>query len=147
MIQTNTPADIIANFLELQGLAGGTTGYALVTGFRSDQRNIVCCSDTGVRYDGHVHRTKERLKAPKVQVLIRGFDYKDAAKLADKMDVALSKVTVADKIISVMPERTVMISAFMIYMGPSYVGRDPKPGQLENFSLNGILTLTTVSIP
>lgn len=142
-IQTNTPADAVAAFLESRGFSDDTT--VIRVGPETSEDWLICCTDYSSRKDGVLQKTGEELTAPRVQVRVRQEDYPTAFLKIEEIAFALSALKQQDLFIVDFPKGAYLLACFSIISGPMYMGRDPKPGQLENFSLNGEVTLIPFS--
>ena len=139
-VEVNTPADAVTKYLEREGF-DVTYGVQLKTGYFPSDRNVIVSTDYNSRKDGALQRTGEALISPQVQVRVRHTDYPQCYILVNEIAKVLSALNQDDMVIFDFPDGAFMFASFYVTSGPIYMGRDPKPGELENFSLNGEVTL------
>lgn len=142
-IQVNTPSDAVVKLIARNGLNIDTDGSAILThvGFRSETHVQIACTDTTERKDGVLQATGEELVTPRVQVRVRHNDYPTTYRLIKGIAKALSGLSQQSLFVLDYPDEALLFASCYIYSGPMYMGRDSKPGELENFSLNCEVTI------
>jgi hypothetical protein len=148
VILVNTPADAVAKFIE-RGLLDVVNDVVIPihVGFRPETLNQIACTDYSERKDGVLQATGEELVAPRVQVRVRHNDYPTAYLLVRNIGKALTALNQQDLLVLDFPDGAYLFASFHVTSGPIYMGRDPRPGELENFSLNGEMTLIPFTSP
>lgn len=143
-VSLNTPADAVAYFLDSQGYGEEAP---IRVGFRTQDDVQITCTDYAVRHDGSLMATGGILDAPLVQIRVRHDDYPTAYSLIRRIRDELAALKPTDEFVTEYDYGSYVFASFHVTSGPIYMGRDPKPGQIENFSLNGEVVLIPFTSP